>query len=61
MALTEFGGVPDIVRMRRLGIVWSYFASWTGEQAPTRTAEADIRRIYTSDFVSNLVSGMHHV
>ena len=46
LALTEFGGVPDIGRMRRCGICWTYFVSWSGGKGMRRTPEEEIRRIY---------------
>jgi hypothetical protein len=34
MALSEFGKVPDIPKMYRLGGRWAYFVSWTGDLGP---------------------------
>jgi mannan endo-1,4-beta-mannosidase len=31
IALTEFGGVPDVERMQNYGVWWSWFSSWTGQ------------------------------
>ena len=53
IALTEFGGVPDVERMQRLGVWWSYFVSWTGARGPRRAAEEDLERIYRSPGVLN--------
>jgi len=53
IALSEFGGVPDIDKMRRYGIEWSYFASWTGDLGPHKMSEADLKRIYGSSAVGN--------
>jgi mannan endo-1,4-beta-mannosidase len=46
LALTEFGGVPDIERMQHFGVWWSYFASWGGtvQGVPAAT----VTRIYQS-------------
>ena len=30
LALTEFGGVPDVERMHSQGVWWSYFSCWNG-------------------------------
>ncbi len=38
IALTEFGGVPDIPRMRRFGVEWAYFVSWPGQIRPPGTS-----------------------
>lgn len=46
LALTEFGGVPDIGQMQRCGIRWTYFVSWSGGKGMRRTPEGEIRRIY---------------
>lgn len=46
LALTEFGGVPDIASMQRCGVWWSYFVSWSGSKGMRRTPAEDIRRIY---------------
>jgi mannan endo-1,4-beta-mannosidase len=53
IALTEFGGVPDIERMRRYGVYWAYFTSWTGNQGARGMSLESLKRIYTSSGVSN--------
>ena len=53
LALTEFGGVPDVERMHVFGVWWSYFSPWTGsyiEDAPIAT----LTRIYQSPEVITL-------
>ena len=53
LALSEFGGVPDVERMHVFGVWWSYFSPWTGsyiEGAPTNT----LMRIYQSPEVITL-------
>lgn len=50
LALTEFGGVPDLDRMHRLGVRWLYFVSWQGDLGPARSGEEAVRRVYTSPF-----------
>lgn len=47
LALTEFGGVPDIERMQRLGVWWSYFLPWTGTKGTRGAPPEDVKRIYT--------------
>lgn len=34
IALSEFGGVPNIPKMQSLGVWWSYFAPWEGRYSP---------------------------
>jgi mannan endo-1,4-beta-mannosidase len=46
LALTEFGGVPDVGQMRRCGVRWTYFVSWSGGKGMRRTPADEIRRIY---------------
>lgn len=53
LALTEFGGVPDVPRMHKLGVTWDYFVSWPGEIRPPETAVSDLIRIYRSSAVRN--------
>jgi mannan endo-1,4-beta-mannosidase len=48
VALTEVGGVPDVDRLRRLGIYWSYFASWSDHLGPKNMNRDDLVRIYNS-------------
>lgn len=54
LALTEFGGVPDIERMQRFGVWWSWFAPWTGTYGPTAMPTATVVRIYQSPGVFTL-------
>ncbi|HEV2471684.1 MAG TPA: hypothetical protein VGS41_03400, partial [Chthonomonadales bacterium] len=30
LAISEYGGAPDLDQMRRFGVYWSYFVSWSG-------------------------------
>ena len=54
-ALTEFGGVPDVGRMHRLGCPWAYFVSWTEPDGPaTKTGAAEVRRRYADDRTTDL-------
>jgi mannan endo-1,4-beta-mannosidase len=52
VALTEFGGVPDVERMQAAGVWWSYFVSWTATTKPVPTAT--VSRIYRSPGVVTL-------
>ncbi len=54
LALSEFGGVPDIEKMQRLGVWWSWFCSWTGTNGPSSEPVATISRIYQSPAVVTL-------
>jgi len=54
IALTEFGGVPDIERMHRFGVWWAYFSPWTGENGPSSMPDATVTRIYQSAEVLTL-------
>ena len=51
LALTEFGGVPDIDAMKQLGVTWAYFFSWNGSYGPSIETTEKVRRIYTSESV----------
>ncbi|MBC8096016.1 MAG: hypothetical protein H7Y43_09405 [Akkermansiaceae bacterium] len=49
LALTEFGGMPDIEKMQRFGVWWSWFAPWTGDTyGPRASPSATVVRIYQS-------------
>ncbi len=51
VGISEFGGVPDVERMRRFGAYWSFFVSWTGTVRAPGMAKEDVERIYRSRFV----------
>jgi len=53
LALAEFPGAPDIERMRRFGVRWLYFVSWTGTVGPKSTAPAVLKSTYGSPYVIN--------
>jgi mannan endo-1,4-beta-mannosidase len=55
VALSEFGGVPDVARARRLGVTWAYFASWNKDLGPRKMDRATLKRLYTDPQVINLV------
>lgn len=43
IALTEVGFIPDLQRMRRHGVYWSYFNTWTGNLGPQGQPDADLQ------------------
>jgi len=53
LALTEFGGVPDIAKMQRYGVYWAYFASWGGDLGPHKVSPAELTRLYHEPVVVN--------
>ena len=53
LALTEFGRVPDIEKMRRFGVRWSYFVSWTGDLGPKAIALTELKRLYSAPSLVN--------
>ena len=57
VALTEFGGVPEVERMQAAGVWWSYFASWTATTKPVPAAT--VARIYGSPAVVTLDQLQH--
>lgn len=54
LAISEFGGVPDIQGMQRLGEFWSYAVSWSGKEGPKKNSSTDLKRIYTGVGVTTL-------
>lgn len=54
LALTEFGGVPDIARMHQQGVKWSYFMSWTKEVGPHKMSPETLKGIYQDNAVVTL-------
>lgn len=57
LAISEFGGVPDIPRMHQFGVEWAYFVSWPGQIKPPGTSISDLSRIYQSKTVKNREQG----
>lgn len=53
LALTEFGGVPDVERMHKFGVRWSFFATWPGSSGPRKMSKEELIRIYRSPLVGN--------
>lgn len=54
LALTEYGQAPEVDRMLRFGVRWSYFVSWTGPLGASAMKDEDLRRVYTSRKVFNV-------
>lgn len=50
LAVSEFGGVPDVERMHRLGNDWVYAVSWSGVYGPKKNPVDELKRIYAGDF-----------
>jgi mannan endo-1,4-beta-mannosidase len=46
LAITEFGGVPDVAAMYRLGTPWAYFVSWTGPEGPAKNSPSEVQSAY---------------
>lgn len=53
LALTEVGGVPDVDRMFRFGVRWSYFVSWSGSLGATSVKDDELRRLYGAKRIGN--------
>lgn len=51
LALTEFGGVPDIENARRHGVHWAFFTSWVGDLGPRKHTAQELRRLYAQPSV----------
>jgi mannan endo-1,4-beta-mannosidase len=56
LAVSEFGGVPDIERMQRLGAEWVYAVSWSGDLGPRKNGAEELRRIYSFDGALKMVA-----
>ena len=54
IALTEFGGVPDIERMQQLGVWWSWFSPWSSIFGASSMPTNTVIRIYQSPAVITL-------
>lgn len=54
IAITEFGGIPDIPSMHKLGIRWAYFASWQGDLGARHNPTDEVVRIYQDPTTINL-------
>ncbi len=54
VALSEFGGVPDVTAARRVGVSWAYFVSWSRELGPLKVRPETLKRLYNDPRVINL-------
>ncbi len=54
LAISEFGGVPDVPRMQRMGEFWSYAVSWSGKEGPKKNTPDDLKQIYSSPSVTTI-------
>jgi len=54
IALGDFPGVPDIPRMRGMGVHWAWFCSWRGPHGPRLNSADEIRRVFESPEVITL-------
>jgi mannan endo-1,4-beta-mannosidase len=54
IALGEFPGVPDIPKMRRMGVHWAWFCSWREPHGPRLNSADEIRRVFESPEVITL-------
>lgn len=54
IALTEFGGVPDVPKMHQFGVWFAYFLPWTGYLGPTGMPAETVVRVYQSTNVVTL-------
>ena len=54
LAISEFGGVPDLPRMQRMGEFWAYAVSWSGKEGPRKNSEKELKRIYSSTGVTTM-------
>ncbi len=57
--LSEFGGVPDVGRMHRLGFPWAYFVCWTGVEGPAKNSPGELRQRYPDPRVADLAAWGH--
>jgi mannan endo-1,4-beta-mannosidase len=45
-AISEYGGVPDIPDMLKVGVRWSYFVSWSGDLSARKNSPESAKLIY---------------
>jgi mannan endo-1,4-beta-mannosidase len=54
LTISEFGGVPDIPRMQRMGEFWSYAVSWSDQEGPKKNSPEELKRILASPGVKTM-------
>ena len=54
LALTEFGGAPDLPRMHDFGVWWSFAVSWSDREGPRKNDVAELKRIISDARVTTL-------
>ncbi|RYG74145.1 beta-mannanase [bacterium] len=54
LALTEFKGAPNVDKMWKYGVKWSYFVSWTGDEGTRSQNPVELKRAYSAENVANL-------
>ncbi len=54
LTISEFGGVPDIPRMQRMGEFWSYAVSWSDQEGPKKNSPEELKRILASPGVTTM-------
>lgn len=50
IAVSEFGGVPDVERMHRLGNDYVFAVSWNGREGPRKNTPEAVKEIYSGNF-----------
>jgi mannan endo-1,4-beta-mannosidase len=51
LALAEVGCIPDVDRMRRHGVYWSFYNTWNGKNGPRGMTDEELRARLISDAV----------
>ena len=54
LALTEFGGTPDMPRMHDFGVWWSFAVSWSDREGPRKNDVARLKQIIADGAVGTL-------
>jgi mannan endo-1,4-beta-mannosidase len=53
LAIAEFPGPMDVERMKRFGVRWAYFVSWTEQLGPKGSPAELVERTYKSPYTVN--------
>lgn len=54
VAISEYGGIPDVEALRKFGCWYSYFVSWGGAEGPVKVSKEELARAYNYWGVTNL-------